>query len=172
MAGRNEGFSLVEVVLALGIVAFALVSILGLFPVALGAAKDGATETHAAMIAQLIAGQIRSQTVSQATFAVGPDPTLGSGSFNLPGLSNSQTCAVYDETGQPVSRITVPQFADPSSLSATVQRQCTYMVQLTVVADTPAVGLSQIKIDVVYPGLAAGALRKTNTFITLARNKD
>lgn len=172
MAGRNGGFSLVEVVLALGIVAFALVSILGLFPVALGAAKESATETHSAMIAQLIAGQIRSQAASQATFASGPDPTVGLGSFGIPGLSNNQTWAVYDEAGQPVQRVTLPQYGDPSSVSSTIQRQCAYMVQLSIAQDVPVAGVSQLKIEVTYPGLAPVALRKTNTFITLARNRD
>src|SRR4051812_25866472 len=101
MLNRKDGFSLVEVVLALGIVAFAVVAIMGMFPVALSSAKDSLSETHAAMIAQMVVGQIRAQSVSGATFAVGPDPTTTAGSYAFD-LKNSPTAyAVYDENGQP-----------------------------------------------------------------------
>jgi len=172
MLRRKDGFSLVEVVLALGIVAFAVVAILGMFPVALGAAKDSLSETHAAMIAQLIVGQLRSQPASGATFAVAPDPTTTSGSYVL-NLANTQTVyAVYDENGQPVGRVAMGQFTTPSGLNATQKAQCAYMVRLTVDADKPAVGFSQITVDVTYPGMAPAASRKTSSFVTLARNTD
>ncbi|CAN5543696.1 hypothetical protein BH09VER1_BH09VER1_24430 [soil metagenome] len=174
---EKEGFSLVEVVLALGIVAFAAVAILGMFPVALGAAKDSLSETHAAMIAQLIVGQLRSQPASGATFAVQPDPATTGGSY-LIDLANGQSVvyAVYDESGQPVARVSSAQFATPGAtsggLNATQKAQCVYMVRLTVDANKPAVGFSQITVDVTYPGLAPAAARKTSSFVTLVRNTD
>lgn len=162
--------------MALGIVAFAVVAILGMFPVALGAAKDSLSETHAAMIAQLIVGQLRSQPVSGATLAVAPDPATTSGSYVL-NLANSQAVyAVYDENGQPVARVSQAQFATPGAasggLNATQKAQCVYMVRFTVDADKPAVGFSQITIDVTYPGQAPAAARKTSTFVSLVRNTD
>ena len=47
-------FSLVEIVLAVGIISFALVGILGMFPVALDAATRSREETQAAFIARSI----------------------------------------------------------------------------------------------------------------------
>jgi uncharacterized protein (TIGR02598 family) len=56
---RHKGFSLIEVVLALGIVGFSLIGILGLFPVALNTAKDSQNETRVAFIAQSIYSDFR-----------------------------------------------------------------------------------------------------------------
>lgn len=46
--GRRVAFSLVEVVLGLGLIAFGIVSILGLFPVGLSATRDAISESYAA----------------------------------------------------------------------------------------------------------------------------
>jgi len=54
----RAGFSLIEIVLALGIIAFALVGILGLFPVAVDAAASSQQETQAAFIARSIFDQL------------------------------------------------------------------------------------------------------------------
>ncbi|MBW8863810.1 MAG: hypothetical protein JF609_02605 [Verrucomicrobia bacterium] len=54
----HAGFSLIEIVLALGIISFALVGILGLFPVAVNAAADSQHETQAALIARSIFDQL------------------------------------------------------------------------------------------------------------------
>lgn len=55
-----EGFSLVEVTIAIGIFAFVIVAILGLFPVALRQRSDAALETRAVLVAQQIFESIRS----------------------------------------------------------------------------------------------------------------
>ncbi len=60
MALAARGFSLVEVVIAIGIVAFALLAVLGLLPVALGTNRDATQETEAANIAALLESDIRS----------------------------------------------------------------------------------------------------------------
>lgn len=57
-----EAFSLVEVVLALGVIAFALIAILGVFPVGLATQHSAQDDTRAAQIA----GDILSSLVSQA----------------------------------------------------------------------------------------------------------
>jgi Tfp pilus assembly protein PilV len=54
------GFSLVEVTIAIGIFAFVIVAILGLFPVALRQRSDAALETRAVLVAQQIFESIRS----------------------------------------------------------------------------------------------------------------
>lgn len=55
-----KAFSLVEVVLAIGVVAFAVVGIVGLLPVGLTANRDSTQQTEAANIACLIESDIRS----------------------------------------------------------------------------------------------------------------
>ena len=58
------GFSLVEVVLALGVVAFSLVAVLGVFFAAFSQNRKGISDTRAAQLAQMIVSTIESQTAS------------------------------------------------------------------------------------------------------------
>ncbi len=60
-ARGRAGFSLVEVVLALGVVGFAIVAILGVVPVGLSAGKGAQDESRAAQIAQGILAALSSQ---------------------------------------------------------------------------------------------------------------
>lgn len=54
--GKIQGFSLIEVVVALGIVSFAVIAILGLIPTGLNTLKDSNAETVRAQIVRSIAG--------------------------------------------------------------------------------------------------------------------
>lgn len=63
-------FSLVEVVLALGVVAFAIVAILGAFPAGLHTSRSSQNETRAAQIAQDILTSLASQTQTSFTNCV------------------------------------------------------------------------------------------------------
>lgn len=56
---RCGAFSLVEVTLALGVVAFALVAILGLVPVALRSAKEAVDDTRVSLIMQDVSTRTR-----------------------------------------------------------------------------------------------------------------
>lgn len=62
---RRSAFSLVEVVLALGVVSFAIVAILGILPAGLQTGHSAQDETRAAQIAQAIIASIASQAPSQ-----------------------------------------------------------------------------------------------------------
>jgi uncharacterized protein (TIGR02598 family) len=61
-AREAQGFSLVEIVLALGVIAFALIAVLGAFPVGLTTQHSAQDDTRAAQIA----GDILSSIASQA----------------------------------------------------------------------------------------------------------
>lgn len=58
---RQAAFSLTEVVLALGVAAVALTSIMGLFPVGLNMSKESFESTQAALIAQTIMADLKDQ---------------------------------------------------------------------------------------------------------------
>jgi Tfp pilus assembly protein PilV len=62
---KRLGFSIVEVVIALGVIAIAVVSILALFPAALQTGHSAQDETRAAQIAQAIFPSLAGQAVSQ-----------------------------------------------------------------------------------------------------------
>ena len=65
-ANRAEGFSLVEVVLALGVAAFSLVAILAVFPIGFTANRASISDTRAVQIANTITATIDAQC---STFA-------------------------------------------------------------------------------------------------------
>lgn len=60
--GACAGFSLVEVTIAIGIFAFVIVGIMGLFPAALRQRGDAALETRAVMAAQQVFESVRSSS--------------------------------------------------------------------------------------------------------------
>jgi uncharacterized protein (TIGR02598 family) len=62
---KRLGFSLAEVVIALGVIAIAVVAILALFPAALQTGHSSQDETRAAQIAQTIFPSLAGQAVSQ-----------------------------------------------------------------------------------------------------------
>ena len=62
---RQLAFSLVEVVLALGVIAVGVIAILGVFPTALQTGHSAQDETRAPEIAQTIYGSLAAQASSQ-----------------------------------------------------------------------------------------------------------
>jgi len=156
----------------MGVIAFALVAIVGMFPVAMKASRESRDETHAAMISQFIIGQLRSQVSTNPTFAIESDPTVASQNLvvNLKPPSVLRYHALYDDTGQPIRQATAAQFGGSTAVPAPFNERCAYQARLTVESETPIPGISQIKVDVVYPGTAPAEARKTNTFVTFIRN--
>jgi type II secretory pathway pseudopilin PulG len=70
---HGEAFSLVEVVIAIGLFAFVIVGILGLFPAALRIRSESALETRSYLIAQQLFSQVAaSPNISNVTFRDGP----------------------------------------------------------------------------------------------------
>ena len=68
----NKAFSLIEVVIALGIFAFCIVGIVGLLPIAANSVKSVSQESNANNIAESIAGMwqvaSRNSTITNSTF--------------------------------------------------------------------------------------------------------
>jgi type II secretory pathway pseudopilin PulG len=82
----SSAFSLIEVVVALGLFSFCIVGILGLLAVAMGSVRSVGDESNAVHIASSIAGvwevapdgqtviiSDESETVNMGTFTIGPD---------------------------------------------------------------------------------------------------
>lgn len=176
MKHPHHGFSLVEVVIALGVVGFALIAILGLFPMAMTASKDSQNETRAAFIAQLILSHIQTQNPTNASFPLGLDPAATSAlNGNAPlRLTNSSTFyAIYDADGQPYWSSDANKFDQgvKTGLPTALLARAAYQARLRVQANQPTNGLSRLVVDVVYPATAPAASRQTNSFITVRRNQ-
>ena len=90
-----EGFSLLEVVIALGLVSFSIIAILGLIPSGLNALQDSSGETIKAQIVRGIAGSALTANFSQLT-----------------------TNNYFDSDGQAADSNTYPRYAVNSTLSA------------------------------------------------------
>jgi type II secretory pathway pseudopilin PulG len=70
---QQSGFSLVEIVVAMGILTFALVSLLALFPVALETAAESKAETRITQIAQSVYADLKASSLASASIVTGPD---------------------------------------------------------------------------------------------------
>jgi uncharacterized protein (TIGR02598 family) len=139
-SAKRLGFSLVEVVIALGVIAVAVVAILALFPVALQTGHSAQDETRAAQIAQTIFPSLAGQAVSQFTnvqFLLSDNATRSTPPINLT-LSSGAAPAVtlYAENdGELTQDATkavyaiyvytnnaVPGFTDPASANLVTLR--------------------------------------------------
>lgn len=69
--GSPRAFSLVEVTLSLGLVAFALVGILGALPLAMGSGRSSMEQTRAALIANTLLASLRSQPFTKVYYLTG-----------------------------------------------------------------------------------------------------
>lgn len=119
MENRKSGFSLVEVTLALGLVAFALIALLGLIPIGLNSGRDSIDATHAAAIAQDVFSRIKANTNS-ANYAAYP---LGTSSFffyTAEGARTGERLRMQSTNDQPASYTTVATPADFYRAKATV----------------------------------------------------
>lgn len=76
---KAHGFSLVEVTIAMGIFAFVVVAILGLYPVGLKMRSDSALETRASMIATELMSSIKAApSLSNVVFRATPAENMDS----------------------------------------------------------------------------------------------
>jgi type II secretory pathway pseudopilin PulG len=66
-ARKVHGFSLVEIVIALGVISFALVAIIGLLPIGLASGRATIQETRANNLAEEIFATLRSQPFTAAS---------------------------------------------------------------------------------------------------------
>lgn len=89
-----RAFSLLEVAIALGVVSFALVAVLGILPIGMGAASDVVQFTAASQIAGAIDCDLRNSSLTNTNSAFYRIP-LGQGTndFYFDSLGNTSTAA-------------------------------------------------------------------------------
>ena len=175
MKARSPSFSLVEVVLALGIVAFAVVAILGLIPTALQTSHSSQDDTRAAQIAQSILAVFSEQQFSAVTF-LEYDSTTGSqsGSINFDLKSQNGTGANWAANnegevfipGPPVKFLTRPS-GPPAAPADTAQ---TYAVTVSFnnsPAGFDAQYANQLVVSIAWPANAALANQTKRDFVRI-----
>lgn len=158
----KNAFSLIEVVLAIGVIAFALVGIMGLFPMALRSAQESHRETRATMIAQQIFSDLNVLTSTNRMLVRGPTASTPANvvtNFSL--AANSSTNLAYDENGTGLTDIiTDGNFAAPYPAA-------TFLAKVTVDTNTGTPNLSRVQTTIETPAAAASPHRSRYTFVTL-----
>ena len=150
---------MIEVVLALGVIAFALVGIMGLFPVAMKSAQESQRETRATLIAQQIFSDLRTGTSSNRFLVYGTNSTNTS---LIISSSGSNVYLAYDTNGVPVTPISSGAFS-----TSYADRAVSFLASVTVDTNTGMSNLSRIQTTIETPAAAPSTNRSKYTFVTL-----
>ena len=143
-----RAFSLIEIVLALGIISFALVGIMGLFPVAMKSAQESQRETRAALIARQVFSDLGTLPGTNRFLIISDDPADRI-SINL--ATSSSNSLYFNAAGFPIG--TVPT-AD-----------ALFLANVIVTPNTPVAGLSHVQTTVQTPATTTN--HSSYTFVTL-----
>ena len=100
MKRARAGFSLAEIVVALGVTSFALLAILGLFPIGLQSERASGQETRANHLAEQVFSTLRSQPFTAANLALlGGNSTIDlSTADTASGSTGTTLYATYEGT--------------------------------------------------------------------------
>jgi uncharacterized protein (TIGR02598 family) len=141
----RNAFSLVEVVLALGVISFAIVAILGVFPLGLSTGHSAQDETRAPQIAQMILSSLSAQASTQFNNVLIPLPASQTLAVDLTSSASPTTPSLYaDNNGQLLTSATYAAYA------------------VTIITDNAPVGFdtgyaNKVTVVVAWPANAAAA---------------
>ena len=163
MRSRLTGFSLVEAALSLAIVSFAIIAIVGLFPVALQTARESNRETRATLIARRIVDELQSLPATNTGLVRGPSVT--NSDWHITGLdlsTPSTNVLVYDEQGEGLTNRVVPElFQNPIS-----EPDAYFAAEIRVTPNLPRPGISRVQATVEAPSRAPSSRRSSFVFVT------
>ena len=151
----DPGFSLVEVVIALGIVSFAVLAIVGMMPMALKSAQESMRETDATLIAQRIFSELK--TGSGGNRSVTTDTNSSTQTLLLTAHNSTNNFLGFKENGE------VNGFTTSGAQNANLD----FYAQISVFTNTGVSNLSRVQIDIAAPAAAPPTARTTNSFTTL-----
>lgn len=155
----SRGFSLIEVVLALGVIAFALVGIMGLFPVAMKSAQESQRETRATLIAQQIFSDLRVSAGTNRFVISGPTASTTNG---LSLSSDGNLYLAFGTNGSPLASVTSSDFTNSyPDLAAS------FLANISVDTNTGTSNLSRVQTTIETPAAAPSTSRAKYTFVTL-----
>ena len=100
----TRSFSLVEVVMALGLIGFAMIAVLAFFPNSLASNRSSVKETRAAQLARAVFGTVDSQCATFGSvncYGITLDLTSLSTMAEAPGASSHVLYASYPSPNQP-----------------------------------------------------------------------
>jgi type II secretory pathway pseudopilin PulG len=157
-------FSLVEAALSLAIISFAIIAIMGLFPVAMQTARESNRETRATLIARRIVDELQSLPGTDTALVRGPSVT--NPDWRITGLdlsSPSIHVLAYDEQGEGLTN-GIPPGAFQNPISAPSAH---FAAEVRVTPDFPSPGISRVQTTVEAPSSAPSSRRSKFVFVTL-----
>ncbi|MDR1191945.1 MAG: hypothetical protein LBK60_09855 [Verrucomicrobiales bacterium] len=162
------GFSLIELVLALGILAYVLVAILMLFPLALDTAADSKNETRATFIAQNLLAELQAlpddlNPVRRVFLTTAPGAPAAAVSLDL--SADREPCYLaFNANGETLGVLTAGDYLQAANLPpGTVFLGS---VNAAPVAGPGAYRNSRVTLTVEYPPIPGPApQRRRQTFI-------
>lgn len=159
-ARQESAFSLIEIALALGVVAFALVAILGMVPVAVDAASESRLETRATFIARSMIETLRAGARAEGLIEVTPEEFRPE-AFPV-GTDSTTLYLAYDNDGKMISEAVSYDYTDGGN----IPMDAVFMVRLTLTGqgDNEPV---HVEASVETPAVAAEENRKKFPFVTL-----
>jgi len=152
---KSRGFTLVEIALAIGIFAFAIVAIMALFPIGLRSASESRIESIVTQIARTVLSDLRTGDFDKARVITAPLPTTPNTApaagvireFDLSNAAPVPEFVLYSQTGAIVQKITTQAlFNAPLSggdfavkvESRLIQTTNPKLAQITVTVESPA----------------------------------
>jgi type II secretory pathway pseudopilin PulG len=163
MSSRLAGFSLVEAALSLAILSFAIVAMIGLFPVALRTAKESSAETRATLIARRIVDEIQSFPPTNISLLRGPSLTNASARiFGLDLSKASSSVLLYDEQGEGMTnQVAVQDFSDGINAP-----NAYFVAEVRLTPDFPRPGIAHVQAIIEAPASAPSSRRLSFVFVT------
>ena len=161
---RWDAFSLIEILVALGLFTVAIMALLALFPVALRTEKESEAETRATMIASGIMETLA--PVNGGDFlrvATGMSNGLPVWErLNNPVGKNTNLAVAYNSSCEPILRLTDEQLLLPFPDS-----RGSAIVTVSLVQKTSLPGLISAEVCVGSPASAPATRRSTQRFVRL-----
>jgi type II secretory pathway pseudopilin PulG len=150
---------LVEVVLALGVISFAIVGIMGLFPVAMKSAQESQRETRATLAAQQIFADMRTAAGSNRFVISGPS-AANTNAISL--AANTNLYLAFGTNGVPITSISSADFTNSYTAADAI-----FLADIAVDTNTGVPNLSRVQVTVAAPAAAPSAARSKYHFVTL-----
>jgi len=161
--GRNA-FTLIEVVIAMAVTIFCVITLLALLPVGINTAQKSRAETRASYLAEQVVSDLRSSSFNNATIVC----QTGGGLAALTsfGLNTNAVCVLTCDGADNILAMSTPS-AYTNGIGG---GSANYLVQVTV--QTNAIpNLSSISVEVSTPAQGALGSRSRFGFLTMIGNR-
>jgi uncharacterized protein (TIGR02598 family) len=163
MRSRLGGFSLVEAALSLAIFSFAIVAIIGLFPVGLQTARESSAEARATLIARRIIDEIQSLPATNISLVRGVSITNAHTRISDLDLSRASTSVLlYDEQGEGMTN----QVAAQNFYDGITAPNAYLVAEVRLTPDFPRPGIAHVQAIVEAPASAPSSRRSCFAFVT------